>query len=222
MPRRIATLLTLSLFLALSFGALAQHAPADKSAVSAQAVWDDLVSGNQRFMSGHAAAHDFTNLRRELAKGQAPHAIVLGCSDSRVPPELLFDKNLGDLFVVRSAGNIADKIGVGSIEYAVEHLGSTLLVVLGHESCGAVLASCAGKPLPSPNLVAIGEAITPACKNNGNATEATHYSVVANVNKSAADLLARSEVLREAVQAGKIEIVKAVYRLDTGEVVRLP
>ena len=184
-------------------------------------VWADLEAGNQRYVSGETQPREFKELRTKLAKGQAPEAIILGCADSRVPPELLFDKTLGELFVVRAAGNVADKIGVGSIEYAVEHLGTHVIVVLGHESCGAVTAACSGAKLPSPNLVAIGEAIATACRRNGGAPD-VHASVRENVSTSAADLVAHSEILREAVESGNLTIVKAVYDLGSGKVTRFP
>lgn len=117
---------------------------------SAEAVWADLMEGNERFVSGKTNTVQVVRLRQSLAKGQSPKVVVLACSDSRVAPEILFDKSLGELFVVRSAGNIADAIGVGSIEYAVEHLGSSVLVVLGHEGCGAVSAACSGDKMPTP------------------------------------------------------------------------
>ena len=109
---------------------------------SADAIWADLMGGNKRCTAGKPKARQLASLRASLASSQHPSVIVLSCSDSRVAPELVFDKSLGELFVVRSAGNIADAIGVGSIEYAVEHLGSSVLVVMGHTKCGAVTAEC--------------------------------------------------------------------------------
>ena len=122
---------------------------------SADAIWADLMEGNKRFMAGKPKARQLVSLRASLASSQHPNVIVLACSDSRVAPELVFDKSLGELFVVRSAGNIADAIGVGSIEYAVEHLGSSVLVVMGHTKCGAVTAACSGEKMPSASLQTI-------------------------------------------------------------------
>jgi carbonic anhydrase len=113
------------------------------------------MEGNKHFMAGKPRARDLVALRRSLVNGQHPKAVVLTCSDSRVPPELVFDQSLGDLFVVRSAGNVEDVIGVGSIEYAVENLGTTVLVILGHTRCGAVTAACSGEKMPSTGLQAI-------------------------------------------------------------------
>src|SRR5690349_14478981 len=126
-------IILISLSLAQEHGTPAADNPRShevQKAPAAEKVWADPVEGNQRCVSGKTKGRDTGHLRQELTKGQHPKAIILSCSDSRVPPELLFDKSLGELFVVRSAGNIADAIGLGSIEYAVEHLGSSVLVVL--------------------------------------------------------------------------------------------
>lgn len=113
-----------------------------------EAIWADLEKGNRRFMAGKHTVISYNSMRRELSKGQKPEVIVLGCADSRVPPELVFDKNLGELFVVRDAGNVSDAVSLGSIEYAVEHLHAKMIVVLGHESCGAVAATVSGEKMP--------------------------------------------------------------------------
>lgn len=195
------------------------------SSPSADKIWADLMEGNKRFVSGRPETPDLVKLRNSLAKGQQPKVVVLACSDSRVAPELLFDKSLGDLFVVRSAGNIADAIGVGSIEYAVEHLGSSVLVVLGHTGCGAVTAACSGDKMPTTNLQAIVDKITPAVLQSRKAdlkgdplVEAT---IKENVHQSAKEVLASSELLRHFVEDGKLTVVEAEYQLDTGAVIRL-
>ena len=104
-------------------------------------IWQQLLAGNQRFVQGRSQGRNLPELRRRLAQGQQPQAAVLCCSDSRVPPELIFDQSLGDLFVVRTAGDVADRAALGSLEYAAEVLRSPVLVVLGHEQCGAVAAA---------------------------------------------------------------------------------
>jgi carbonic anhydrase len=213
---------------ALALAASAQHSSTDTidrtaappSTASPETIWDDLMAGNKRFVTGHPASREYVNLRHQLAKGQSPNTIVLGCADSRVGPELVFDKNLGDIFVVRTAGNVAGPIDLGSIEYAVEHLGSSLIVVLGHSECGAVKAACSNETLPTPNLSAIDEKIRPACTKSSDKS-ATQASVEQNARKSGKDLLANSATLREFVRDGKVHIIVAVYYLDTGEVVRL-
>ena len=191
---------------------------------SAQLIWADLMEGNQRFVSGKTKTVDVVPLRQTLAKGQAPKVAVLACSDSRVAPEILFDKSLGDLFVVRSAGNIADAIGVGSIEYAVEHLGSSVLVVLGHEKCGAVTAACSGDKMATPNLQAMVDQISPAvtrAKTHAKGDELVEAAILENVHQSAKDVLARSEVLQHFLHDGKLTVFEAVYELDSGKVVQL-
>ena len=179
--------------------------------------------GNRRFVAGKPQARDVVSLRHKLASGQSPKAIILSCSDSRVGPELLFDQTLGDIFVVRTAGNVADAVGLGSIEYAVEHLHSPLLVVLGHQKCGAVNAACSGEKMPSPNLDAIVEKINPAvaqAKSYAKADDLLESAIKENVHQSAKDLLANSEIIRDAVKSGKLTIIEAEYELESGQVVR--
>ena len=116
---------------------------------AADAIWKDLEAGNQRFMEGRSRTANHVAARQRLVAGQQPKVAVLACSDSRVAPEILFDQQLGELFVVRDAGNSADPVAIGSLEYAVEHLGTTMIVVLGHQSCGAVTAACSGEKMPT-------------------------------------------------------------------------
>jgi carbonic anhydrase len=200
------------------------HASTTQQPPSADKVWADLMDGNKRFVAGKPKARHLVGLRNSLATSQHPNVVVLACSDSRVAPELLFDQSLGDLFVVRSAGNIADSIGVGSIEYAVEHLGSSVLVVLGHTKCGAVTAACSGEKMPTSNLQAIVDKISPAVSQAGKSAKGDaliESAIKQNVHQSAKDVLASSEVLRHFVDDGKLKIFEAEYQLDTGEIVRL-
>jgi len=219
---------------AFSFTSLAQqpapsapvhaHKPATQTTVSPDAIWNNLMEGNARYVAGHPRAHAIVSLRNSLAKGQHPRVAVLTCSDSRVPPELVFDQSLGDLFVVRTAGNIADAIGRGSLEYAVEHLGSTMVVVMGHTACGAVTAACSGDKMPTPNLQAIVDQIAPAvseAKTKAQGDALLDAAIRDNVHQSAKDLLAHSDELRHMADEGKITIVEAVYHLDSGKVERL-
>ena len=203
----------------------AHAANAEHQPLSADKIWADLMEGNKRFVAGRPEPSDLIKLRGSLAKGQQPKVAILACSDSRVAPELLFDKSLGDLFVVRSAGNIADAIGVGSIEYAVEHLGSSVLVVMGHTKCGAVTAACSGDKMPTPSLQAIVDKIAPAVlqsrKTDGQGGALIESAIKENVHQSTKDILASSEVLRHFVEEGKLTIFEAEYNLDTGEVIRL-
>lgn len=191
---------------------------------SGEAIWADLVEGNTRFVAGTPRERNLVRARHELAKGQTCPVIVLGCADSRVSPTLVFDKNLGDLFEVRTAGHITDPVVLGSLEYAAEYLRSPVLVVLGHEGCGAVIAAASGEKPASPNLRAIVDRIAPAAWNVGEdarGDERLRRSVEASMHQSVADILERSAIIRRAVDEKRLAIIKAVYRIETGEVVRL-
>ncbi|HXY09391.1 MAG TPA: carbonic anhydrase [Terriglobales bacterium] len=224
--------LCLAIVLSLVGSGLAQQSPpaehsshaASHAAPSADEVWNSLMSGNGRFVAGKPQTHALVALRHQLASGQSPKAIVLACSDSRVGPELIFDQSLGDLFVVRTAGNVADAVALGSIEYAVDHLHSPLLIVLGHQACGAVSAACSGEKMPSSNLDAIVERINPAvnqAKTYAKGNDLIESAVKENVHQSAKDVLANSEIIRTAVKSGKLSVIQAEYELDSGKVVRL-
>ncbi len=161
--------------------------------------------------------------RVELARGQAPFCVLVGCSDSRVPPELLFGRGLGELFIVRNAGNTVDTAALGSVEYGVGVLGCPLIVVLGHENCGAVAAavSVVEKGATFPGV--IGEMVQPivpavldAWRMGGGTL--LHNSVIANAKRVATRLQTQSPVIQEALRAGKLKIVPAHYDLDDGEV----
>ncbi len=137
---------------------------------------------------------------------------------------MIFDQSLGDVFVVRTAGNVADPVGLGSIEYAVEHLHSPLLVVLGHQKCGAVSAACSADKMPSSNLNAIVEKINPAvarAKTYAKGDDVLESAIRENVQQSAKDVLAKSEIVRHAVESGSLRVIEAEYQLDSGKVVRL-
>jgi carbonic anhydrase len=183
-----------------------------------------LFAGNERFVTDHPAAHTYAAERKALTGGQHPKAMVLSCSDSRLPPELVFDQSLGDLFVVRSAGNVADKIGLASLEYAAEHLGARVLVVLGHEKCGAVTAAAKGGAMPTDNLTALMEEIGPSLKDlrgTYQGEELVHRGIAANVEQTADEVLDRSPLLRKLVAEGELEVLQAVYDLETGKVKQL-
>lgn len=204
--------------------AAATHASVVHEVPSADKLWAELIAGNERFVAGTPKARTLPALRTSLVKGQHPNVVVLTCSDSRVPPELLFDQSLGDLFVVRSAGNIADSIGVGSIEYAVEHLGSSVLVVLGHTKCGAVTAACSKERMPTPNLQAIVDKIDPAvvqAAQSSHGDALVEAAIQQNVHQSAHDVMASSEVLRHLKDEGKLTVFEAEYNLETGNVTNL-
>ncbi len=173
-----------------------------------------LKEGNARFVSGKSNHRDLVAQRRALVGGQKPFAIILTCSDSRVAPEHVFDAGLGDLFVVRTAGNIVDAIALGSMEYAAEHLGSTFLVVMGHESCGAVKAACMSDRAEG-NIGAIVKELQSAVKM-GNREPAR--VVEENVKYVLKTIRAKSGILSRLEKEGKLKIAGAVYALSTGEV----
>lgn len=194
------------------------------SAPAADAIWADLMKGNRRFISGNSQERMLVAERHELVKGQHPKVVILGCADSRLSPELIFDKSLGDLFVVRTAGNVADPVALGSMEYAVEHLHASVLVVLGHESCGAVAAALTGEKMPSSNLTSIVEKIRPAFEGSAACalgSKGGEECIELNVSKSASDVLAKSSILRKAVEEGQLTVIRAVYHLESGEVKKL-
>lgn len=184
-------------------------------------IWEALVEGNARYVDDTPAARHVSERRHTTAGGQHPGAMVLSCADSRVAPELLFDQDVGDLFVVRVAGNVADPVGVGSLEYAAEHLGSKVLVVLGHEKCGAVTAALSGEPMPSPALRALVSEITPGVRSvegTGTGPLRVHEGVETNVRAVAEKILADSSILQHLVQEGRLLIVPAVYDVESGSV----
>ena len=159
--------------------------------------------------------------RKELQTAQHPFAVILGCADSRVSPELLFDQGLGDLFVIRVAGNIVDDAVLGSIEYAVEHLGTKLIMVLGHEKCGAVSAAV-GASNPEGHLSALVQAIQPSVEATRNDPgDKVHNCVVANERRVAGQLRGSEPVLKEAVEKKGVKVLAADYALDTGKVTLL-
>ncbi len=204
--------------------AAAAHPPHADAPPSPEKVWSDLMEGNKRFVAGKLKPRAVVRLRESLAKSQHPKAMVLSCSDSRIPPESVFDQTLGDLFVVRAAGNIAGPLGLAGLEYAFDRFGSSVLVVLGHTKCGAVTAACSGEKMPTPNLQAMVDQIDPAVMK----VEASllgdarvEAAIKENIHQSAMDILAHSEVLRHAKEQGKLTLIEAEYQLDTGKVVRL-
>ncbi len=189
-----------------------------------------LREGNHRFAEGRPSRGPLASRERrdELVAGQEPFAIVLGCSDSRVPAELVFDQGLGDLFVIRVAGNIVAPSQVGSVEFAAEKFGTRLVVVLGHSGCGAILATVEELERPSagrsPNLAAIVEAVRPSVETLME-TDLRHdreallrHAVRANIRASADHLRHGSRVLERLLRDEGLVVVGAEYALDTGRV----
>ena len=189
----------------------------------AEETWHELLEGNQRFCEGRMTQYQVRQQREFLASGQRPKAVIIGCSDGRVPPELVFDQSLGDLFVIRAAGNVVDAIALGSVEYAVEHLGTHLVVVLGHDRCGAVQAACLGENVVSPNLRSIMAELQPSvmeCSKHAG-TALIRDVVEENAVRTSDALIYRSAVVRKSFDKGDLQILAARYDIVTGEVVRI-
>lgn len=196
-----------------------RSAPASPPVVSAEEALNELKKGNERHMEADYN-HDHHSRRRleEVAKGQKPHAIILTCSDSRVPPELVFDKGLGDLFVIRVAGNIAGSSELASIEYAAEHLNVPLVIVMGHKRCGAVQAAAAGGDAGG-HIAALVKQIEPAVQKARNLTgDLVDNAVHTNVDHVVRQLRNSDPMLKEMVESGRLKVLGAYYDIDTGKV----
>jgi carbonic anhydrase len=189
-----------------------------------------LKEGNRRFLSGEAGQGALLSptRRSELVAGQKPFAVILGCSDSRVPAEIVFDQGLGDLFVIRVAGNIVAPSQVGSVEFAVERFGTPLVVVLGHSQCGAIAATVEALERPSEtrslNMGSIVERIRPSVeilldtslRNDHDAL--VHHAVRANIRTSAHHLRHGSQIIEELIRKDQLLVVGGEYSLETGVV----
>jgi carbonic anhydrase len=193
--------------------------PDQPSVAPAEAI-SKLKEGNGRYTSGNLQHPGQTTERRtELAKTQHPFAAIVSCSDSRVPPEIVFDQGLGDLFVVRVAGNVINDEGLGSIEYTVDHLGTRLILVLGHQSCGAVEAAretIAAKGKAPGHIESLVTAIKPAVE--ATAKDDLETTVKANVKNVVQALRSSKPILKAEVDSGKIKVIGGYYSLDTGAV----
>jgi carbonic anhydrase len=194
----------------------AVHAPTMPSAEALQL----LLDGNQRFVAGKLERPNQTPERRaEVAKGQHPFASVLACSDSRTPPEIIFDRGLGDIFTVRVAGNVADKVVIESLDYSVKHLGVRTVMVLGHRRCGAVIAAVEGHEGTADQDVGpmLSELRPAVAASKGEPGDPIENAVRENV-KLVVKNLATSAELSAMVKSGELKIVGGVYDLDTGTI----
>ena len=180
-----------------------------------------LLDGNARFVAGKSDELNGSKLierRAALTKDQKPFAVIVSCSDSRVPPELVFNVGLGDVFVIRTAGEVVDAVALGSIEYAVEHLGSSLIVVLGHQQCGAVAAAVSGAN-ETGKIPDVLKAIAPAVEETkGKPGDPIDNAVRANAVDIAKHIQSTGPILAPRVQSGNVKVVAARYDLDTGGV----
>lgn len=190
--------------------------------VNPQAALTRLLEGNKRFVEGRRLNPNQSRLRlQETAVAQYPFAAILGCADSRVPAEIVFDQGLGDLFVVRLAGNVASQTAIGSLEFATAVLGTQLIVVVGHARCGAVIAATKNDPLPGRIGVFV-EDIKPAVervRNKSGDLEAN--SIIANVQYQVERLRESSTILSGLIKAGKLRIAGCHYDLASGKVTLL-
>ncbi|SRR5712691_8190890 len=194
------------------------------AAQTTEALWQSLMEGNRVFVAGKVSFQDLEARRHESAEHQNPPVTVLACADSRVPPELVFNRSIDQLFVVRAAGNVAGPFDLASIEFAISKGYTKMIVVLGHEECGAVRAALTPADPPTPSLVALVQRIRESFVGIDRWSldaETVRQAVEANARGSAAYLLAHSQVIRDAVQSGRVGLVVAYYHLDTGVVDRL-
>jgi carbonic anhydrase len=193
--------------------------PVNPNPVSPKEALQRLLNGNKRFVTQQRRYPDQSLERlRQVSQGQYPFAAVLGCADSRVPAEIIFDQGLGNLFVVRVAGNVASDTAIGSLEYATSILSCQLIVVLGHERCGAVDAALQEKPVPG-RIGFVVEGIRPAlAKVKLKTGNVLNNAILANIKYQARKLQQRSAILTKLVREEKLQIVSAFYDFDTGNV----
>ena len=208
-----------SLALVLSLGSNMSFANNNDN-LSAEKAIKKLTQGNERFVKLKEKHPDSNKKRRhEMLNGQHPFVVILSCSDSRVPPELIFDQGLGDIFEIRNAGNVLDEHVIGSIEYAVMHCGVKLIVIMGHQDCGAIAATLSGKS-ETKYIKSLEDSIQPAvedCKKQG--VEVNSDNVVkAHVMQDIEELMAQDSDLVKYMKENKVQIIPAYYHLDTGKV----
>lgn len=220
MRRCITLIVTLVLTFSLAAPLTAQAttpAPAAATATAAitpEVLWEALLRGNKEYVAGKITYDSLAEERKILQDHQSPPITVLSCSDSRLPPELVFNQSLGALFVIRGAGNVADEFGLASIESAILQGYTELIVVLGHDGCSTVEAAIAPTDPTTPSLLALVQRIRTSFGAEATMTQA----VAANTGASAMWLSAHSPIIRNAVLAKKVKIVTALYSEKTGEV----
>lgn len=175
-----------------------------------------LLEGNKRFVNNQSTPRNrYRQRRAQTAEAQYPFAVILACADSRVAPEIIFDQGIGDLFVVRNAGNVASPISIESIDYAADALGSSLIIVLGHESCGAVSAVLQGKIQDMPT---IGQMIEPAVKESLTQAGDRLENAIADNVKYMVEQLKKDPILKKLMNENRVKIVGGCYHFKTGEV----
>jgi len=197
----------------------------DRDNLSPQDALDILVQGNKRFIENKQQDKNFSEMREALENIQQPFAAILGCSDSRVAPELIFDQTLGDIFSVRLAGNVACRKAIGSLEYSCKYLGSKIIVVMGHSNCGAVKAACDN--FEEGNITEIIKLLRPAVseeittldleRNSKNSQFVANVCFL-NVKKQIQNIINQSDILRDLLDKKQIGIIGAVYNFASGQV----
>ena len=201
-----------------------KHLNLDRNSMSPKEVLQILVEGNERFVNNVKRQHDMLNIRDEIKDKQHPIASVLGCSDSRTSVELIFDQNLGDIFSVRLAGNIASRKAIGSIEFSTEFLGSKIIIIMGHTNCGAIKAACdhyhggnIGEiiRLIDPAVVAEKTILSEKYRNSTN-EDFVEKVCFHNVQTQIERTLRYSSIIKNQLKAKKVGLVGAVYNLATG------
>lgn len=212
-------------FLSFSHGARLPVSQDEQAAMKPGDVLADLMAGNQRYAAGKLSDPNLQARIQAAVSGQYPKAYVLSCVDSRVPVEMVFDQSLGDIFVGRVAGNVENEDQIGSMEFAAKYAGAKLILVLGHESCGAVKGACAG--VEDGNLTLLLEKISPAVQSvkgfkakdrTADNKDFVDQVIQKNVERTVADIRTRSPILAEMEASGKIRIVGGVYSLKSGKV----
>ena len=197
----------------------------DRDNLSPQDALDILVQGNKRFIENKQQDKNFSEMREALENIQQPFAAILGCSDSRVAPELIFDQTLGDIFSVRLAGNVACRKAIGSLEYSCKYLGSKIIVVMGHSNCGAVKAACDN--FEEGNITEIIKLLQPAVseetttldpERNAKNSEFVSNVCFLNVKKQIQNIINQSDILRDLLDKKQIGIIGAVYNFASGQV----
>src|SRR5512140_4034792 len=189
---------------------------------SAERIWSELMQGNARFVSGKLRQRDVVAERAAIAHAAKPKALVLTCADSRVDPDIIFDTRLGDLFVLRVAGNTADKKALGSMEFAITDLNVPLAIVLGHKHCGAVKIACSRQKVDSPYLKAVIERLRPAvdrAKSSGE--ERLRFVERENARLVAHEVVEHEAALRARIQSHQLTVIPAYYDVESGAVERL-
>ncbi|MEA2162664.1 MAG: carbonic anhydrase [Thermoanaerobaculia bacterium] len=223
MRRSINFLLSLLVAISVALPAAAQFPAPFQPPYNVESLWPQLMAGNDLFARGALPYTQLDDVRKATQSEQNPPVAVLSCSDSRVPPEIVFGRGLGELFVVRAAGNVADTFGIASLEYSVAHHWTKVIVVLAHDRCGAVTEALKKTDPPTPSLLALVTRIRKSFTGVtlGKKRDDVHAAVVANAKASADYLVAHSKVIRDAVRKHEVEIVVAYYGFGEGKVEKI-